>query len=211
MPGTYLVKLTVGPEEIVKPLVVEEDPRVNLSPSERRTHFTTVMRLFNMIKAQDEARRTLSSLRAKVSGIKSAESFKQADQKAKDTVVAIEKRLESLNARLTPAQTRRQSMVESAERSPESVPADEQPAPEPQLPRNVIGQRAALLMNSVESITELPSRGIQADINSLSRDLKEFIAEVNSISQKELPALASRFKPSTPAAAQIPPRVDARW
>jgi hypothetical protein len=211
MSGTYLVRLTVGTEEITRPLVVEEDPRVNLSPSERRAHFNTVMRLFNMTRAQNETRSTLAGLRSQLTAIKESAAYKQADAKAREPVAAVEKRLADLNARLNPAQQRRPSMVEMAKRSPDSV-QDEQAEPEePPAPARVIGTRPMLLMSAVESITEVPSRGIQEEINSLSRDLKQAIAEVNQLSQKELPALSARFPPATAVSFQVPPRVEARW
>jgi hypothetical protein len=211
MPGAYLVRLTVGTEEVTRPIVIEEDPRVDLSSSERRAHFNTVMRLYNMTRAQDETRRALAGLRAQLASIKESAAYKQADAKGKEPVAAVEKRLEDLNARLNPAQPRRSSMVEMAERSPESVPDEQPQRPDPPAPARVIGTRAALLMNAVESITEVPSRGIQDEINTLSRDLKQAIAEVNQLSQRELPALAVKFRPSTAVSRQLPPRVEARW
>ena len=154
---------------------------------------------------------TLAALRAQVKSLKDSAGYNQADSKTKELLGTIDKRLETLNLRLNPPARRQAAQVEMAERSPESEPTEERPQPEAPAVKGVIGQRAALLMNSVESITEVPSRGLQEEINTLSRDLKQVVAEVNAISQRELPAIAAKLGPTGSAAAAPAPKVDARW
>jgi triosephosphate isomerase len=69
LPGNYLVKLTLGKEEQIKPIVVEEDPRLAHLTRERKVQYDTLMRLGGLQKSATVAQRTLQGVRRQVTAL----------------------------------------------------------------------------------------------------------------------------------------------
>jgi len=63
-PGEYTVKISVGSNETSKTVRVEEDPRINVSPADRATRRTALMRLYELRKTAERGQRTVAGLKA---------------------------------------------------------------------------------------------------------------------------------------------------
>lgn len=205
LPGLYLVRLKFGNEEQIKPVRVEEDPRLAHLVRERRAQHETLMRLGALQRSAILAQRALQNVRRQISALQQREALKSASTSLQDRVVALSARVDTLQARLAPRPVRSggrpagQSSTEggpsregaqegeSAPNEPETRPAAT-PSSQPILPRITSLQR------SLEAITEAPSRASMETVRLLEAEVKKLIAEVNEINGRVIPAINRELK-----------------
>ncbi len=63
LPGEYIVKLTVNGKEMTKPLVVEEDPRIKILPTDAEARLKTLLSINKIQKSGSDAQARLTNLR----------------------------------------------------------------------------------------------------------------------------------------------------
>lgn len=62
-PGEYAIKLKAGEKEAVQKVVVEEDPRVQISDAERAARLEAIQKAYELAKTADRDRRTISGIK----------------------------------------------------------------------------------------------------------------------------------------------------
>lgn len=180
LPGTYLVRLTVGKEEQTQPLQVEDDPRLRLSRADRKAHFDAAMRLHRLNGTVQEAVRSLRDLRAQITARQEARTMESASPALKAALAALLKQVMDISARL-----------QAETRGPQSERAGgEAPLPAPRVaPTETLGGRVLQLISSVDSITEAPSRAVRQEIEEITDAVKQIGREINALNQKAVPAI----------------------
>ncbi|MDW8209427.1 MAG: hypothetical protein RMJ43_16485 [Chloroherpetonaceae bacterium] len=197
----------VGNEEQIKPVRVEEDPRLAHLVRERRAQYDTLMRLGALLRSATLAQRALQSVRRQVSALQQKEALKSASASLQDRVAALSARVDTLQARIAPRPVRSggrpagqssseggpsQESAQEGERAPNDPGArpPSTPSSQPILPRITSLQR------SLEAITEAPSRASMEAVRSLEAEVKKLIAEVNEINGRIIPAINRELKVS---------------
>ncbi len=103
-PGEYTVKVSASGKDATKTLVVEEDPRISLSPGDRAACRDALMKLYELAKTTDKDRKTFTGLRdalaaaqeqwkkeaEKPDGLKIPENIRKAAEALKKKVEDIE-------------------------------------------------------------------------------------------------------------------------
>ncbi len=112
LPGTYLVRLSVGASEMTKPITVEDDPRLRISDRDRKASYTLLLRLSQLNGSAQEAQRALAKSRSELRGVESQEAYKTAPESLKNEVQSLLKRLTALEARLSVPQNNRGSELD---------------------------------------------------------------------------------------------------
>ena len=62
-PGEYTVKLKAGEKEAMQKVLVEEDPRVQISAADRAARFEAIQKAYDLAKTADKDRRTISGIK----------------------------------------------------------------------------------------------------------------------------------------------------
>jgi len=62
-PGEYTIKIKAGSKEATQKVVVEDDPRVQISPSDRAARHDAIDQLYAMAKTTDKDRRTIEGVK----------------------------------------------------------------------------------------------------------------------------------------------------
>jgi photosystem II stability/assembly factor-like uncharacterized protein len=102
-PGKYTVKVKAGTKEASQDVVVEDDPRVQISAEDRAARHDAVMKLYEMAKSADRDRRTITGLRdalttareqwkqqaARPNGVKIPEEIRKAAEELQKKVEAV--------------------------------------------------------------------------------------------------------------------------
>jgi photosystem II stability/assembly factor-like uncharacterized protein len=103
LPGEYVVKVAAGGHAMQKTVQVEEDPRIQLPVSERQRRLDTMMRITELQKRTDVARRAITAARTDLIALQ--ESWKKpgvakAPDAAKAAAENLKTRLEAINKRV---------------------------------------------------------------------------------------------------------------
>jgi len=197
LPGTYLVRLTAGKEEITRQIVVEDDPRIVQTDRERKERFDLVMRVNGISATYNQARTALTSLKTQVTTLVGEKELAAAPQPVKDRVTALNKRISALQTQLA------QGTKAAKAKEPEKAPADVSEKPTETTPGQAttptpgeFGANAApvqtnllLLNNSLDSITEPPSKSVREQIETLRAEVSQVAREVAALQEREIPAL----------------------
>jgi photosystem II stability/assembly factor-like uncharacterized protein len=197
LPGTYLVRLTVGKEQQTRPLRVEEDPRITLSSAELRARLDAQTRVLGLFRSAADARRSLQELRTRLGTLQSAPGLQAAPKPTRDVVAALAQKVGDLLARLT-----------QARRGPagQDAPPPQPETPEAPPPGGAVGGEQALtsrilaLAASLEGITEPPSRAMRQEGDELANALRQILRELNDLDEKAIPALNRQLQEQ-----QLPP------
>jgi photosystem II stability/assembly factor-like uncharacterized protein len=189
LPGTYTVRLTVDGTVYTAPITVEEDPRLKLSASERKAYYGTLERLSALYGSADRARRSLQEMIRQLEDVQKSEDFKKSPKATQDSLTGLLKQATELQTLLATART--PGGAAAAMGLP--VPDEE---PRPAL-RGALIARIGQMMNTLDSLTEAPSRAIRQDCDALAGEVRQMVKTVNDLNGKMLPALNKQLKASS--------------
>ncbi len=199
LPGTYLVKLKMGDTETIKPLTIEDDSRMTLTTSERKSYFNTQKQAATTYRNMEQARRALLSLRAQLTKLQDSDGMKGADKTLTADVKALAAEVETLSSMVTPRTPVRRPTTESdatAGTAPATAPPPaETPAQATTTPTiQPLSPRVSRVVNSLESIMEVPSKATTDELKAVTAEVNRVVGQVNSLSQRRIPELNRRLK-----------------
>jgi hypothetical protein len=176
LPGVYTVKVTAGESQNVKNVVVEEDPRIEISDDARRSHLEAVLRVGEMMAACDQGDATVQKLERRLSSLEDESSVPEEIRAA---IESISRKLEKLEMKLS-----RTGGIERRLGATGPPPRDR---PVPLYPR-LTG-----LYVSLNRYTKPPNQDEQERIHALSIELDHLLRDLREIEEEDLPALNQRI------------------
>ncbi len=190
LPGTYVVRLTVGQLEFTRPLKLEEDPRISLTNGERRALFELQVRVGALLREADQARRGLQALRDQLTILAGSDGLKAAPQDLKDAVAALAQKAAALGDRFQGALRRGPAARQDPdqERDAEQREMPRGPSSGPLIPR------LSQLLNGLDAITEPPSRAARRESDTLATELRQVFRETDALMEGEVAALNRRLR-----------------
>ena len=195
LPGEYRVRLSVGGREIIKPLVVEEDSRIQLAPADAEARLRALLALNRMQKAGDEARRALLNLRTQLDSLQDAlKKETNVSPSISSSVTGLIERVSDLQRRLAPTPSLGVNQRE------EAGPSD------PSLQLAVVS-RIGQLFNSIDSYTEPLSQKQTAQVDSLGKVLSTLVEDINRINAETIPSLNRQIAESGITMLKAAPRI----
>ena len=200
-PGKYTVKIKAGSKEGTQDVVVEDDPRLQISPADRAARSEAIQQLYAMAKTADKDRKTIEGIKE---GLKAAiEQWKKdADKPDAPKIPAeIQKAAEELQKNVD-------AVAEKYVREQQGLGNAGPPfvwKPEP-LPLQVQG-----LLRELDGFWEAPGGQQKEKLAELTPLVNDASAKVKKIAEEDLPALNKKMNDAgiphiVPAPPQRPGR-----
>jgi photosystem II stability/assembly factor-like uncharacterized protein len=170
LPGEYAVRVSTESLQASKNIRVEEDPRLQVSQSDRRAHFDSAMTLSRLYGSADLAREGLEAIQGQL---------KQLTQSLakNDTVPTLRAAIGNLAKRVNELELRIVAQPSGAAASP--LPG----TPSPLLPR------IAAIIGAIDGYTAPPTPSQQEQIQALSSELRTVLTDINKLSEQDIPSL----------------------
>jgi photosystem II stability/assembly factor-like uncharacterized protein len=183
LPGEYLVRLSVDGKETTKSLIVEEDPRIEITTADAEARLKIMLAINKLQKSGFDAQRTLDNLRTQLNSV--GESLKKqanVPQAVGSAVDSLLQEVRTVRAGLAP-QPRGPNQQESAG---------------PQAPdlANAVMIRVSRLFGELDSYTEPAVPRHQEELKKYTLQLNERIERVNKIITESIPNLNKRIAES---------------
>jgi photosystem II stability/assembly factor-like uncharacterized protein len=209
LPGTFLVRLTVGTRSMEKPLVVEDDPRLRISDADRRANYDLLVTLNGLYATTQEARRALERTTEQVKGVRAAEGDKEPPAALKPAIDSIVKRAEELDEKLTGARRQPQAARPAGQTSQTSQTSQtgqarqagqangesgEADRPRGSQPSGGFTSRIQQLVFSLDSLTEAPSAHAREETKAIAKDLKLVVQEINALNDRMVAGLNRQLR-----------------
>ncbi len=200
-PGKYTIKIKAGSREGTQEVVVEDDPRLQISPADRAARSEAIQELYGMAKTADKDRKTIEGIK---DGLKAArEQWKKDADKADAPKIPadIQKAAEELQKNVD-------AVAEKYAREQQGLGNAGPPfewKPEP-LPQQVQG-----LLRELDGFWEAPGGQQKEKLAELTPLVNDASAKVKKIAEEDLPALNKKMNDAgiphiVPAPPQRPGR-----
>ncbi len=200
-PGKYTIKIKAGSKEGTQDVVVEDDPRLQISPADRAARSEAIQQLYAMAKTADKDRKTIEGIKE---GLKAASEQwkKDADKPDAPKIPAeIQKAAEELQKNVD-------AVAEKYVREQEGLGNAGPPfvwKPEP-LPLQVQG-----LLRELDGFWAAPGGQQKEKLAELTPLVNDASAKVKKIAEEDLPALNKKMNDAgiphiVPAPPQRPGR-----
>jgi hypothetical protein len=200
-PGEYTIKIKAGSKEESQKVMVEDDPRLQISPADRAARSEAIQRLYAMAKTADKDRKTIEGIKE---GLKTAREQwkKDADKPDAPKIPAeIQKAADELQKRvdaIAEKYVREQQGLGNA-----GPPFEWKPEP---LPQQVQG-----LLRELDGFWEAPGGQQKEKLAELTPLVSDASVQVKKIAEEDLPALNKKMNDAgiphiVPAAPQRPGR-----
>jgi photosystem II stability/assembly factor-like uncharacterized protein len=180
LPGEYLVKLTVDGREMTRTVVVEEDPRIHISPDDAEARLKTLLALNKLQKSGYDTQRTLDNLRSQLNSLLDGLKRQQtASGNVQESVTA------AVNLILQEVSVLRRGL------SPQFSNPNQQEAagPPDQMSMGAVMVRINRLFGEIDSYTEPPHDRYQNQIQKYTSQLNAHIEKVNKVITESVPNL----------------------
>jgi hypothetical protein len=171
-PGAYTVKISVGEMEASKPVRVEEDPRITVTPEERAARHQALMRLYDLHKAADGAEKIVTGLKTSLTAAR--ESWKKPDvpkipENIQKAAEALAKQVDELHDKFV------------APHEPLGTAGPPLVYTPPPLP-----QRVGRLSSAIEGYTAAPTGQQSEQLEALAKLLDEAVGKVHKLVNEDL-------------------------
>jgi photosystem II stability/assembly factor-like uncharacterized protein len=182
-PGEYTVKIKAGAKEAAQKVVVEEDPRVQITAAERAARREAISKLYEIAKIAGKDRQTISGLKDALTAAR--EQWKKEGAKAGGLKIPeeIQKAAEELQKKVD-------AVAEKYLRPREALgsagpPLEWKPAPLP--------NRVQELLAELDSYTAAPGGQQKEKMAELAPLVTEASAQVKKLAEEDLPALNKKM------------------
>ena len=184
LPGTYLVRMTVGAEEQTREIKVEDDPRVHISDRDRRALYELQVRVMRLIQSYANARRAMGTLRTELTALRKTADTQRAPDAVKQVLTDLDKEIRGTQAIMADG---RRTTAKTAEKPAETGPATEsgQP-PQSSGQTGAVALRLNRLVSAVNGITEPVSRYQRQETEALTEVIRQVIDAVNALQNTEV-------------------------
>ncbi len=170
--GTYSVKVSLGSWSASKTVLVEEDPRIAVSGAERKEWYEACVAAARLWGQTDTANRSAASLKKQLTELQDSLKKKPKTPEAVTSAVkALVDKVEGIARRLS-----RQTPLGFA-----GAPLAEDPEP--------LLTKARGLYTTFSNVTAPPTEQHRALMGRLNKQVGAVVAEVNTLAEKEVPAL----------------------
>ena len=179
-PGNFTFKVTIGDKVVSKPVVVEEDPRLKVSPADRQVRWEAVMRCYKLSGEVSSVSQTIRKLHSALSTALQEWNRPDAPEipgELKQMAQDLLKKVSDLNEHY--ASGPRLWMGSS------SPQLDWRP---PTIPR-----RLSRLARSIEEYTAVPTLSQKVELESVSSFFQETRAAIEKLIEEDLPELNRRL------------------
>jgi photosystem II stability/assembly factor-like uncharacterized protein len=176
LPGEYTVKLTVDGKEMLKTVVVEEDPRIQLTPADALARVQAMLAINKLQKSGLAAQNSLTALRSQLNSLQ--ENLKKqanAPEAINNTVGTLLQEVGNLQRRLAP-------QFRGVNQQEEAGPAD------PSI-MSAVMIRISRLFAELDSYTEPATARHQEQLRKYTASLNAVIEQVNKLVSETVPNL----------------------
>ncbi len=183
LPGEYVVKLSVDGKEMTRSVMVEEDPRIQISPADAEARLKTMLAINKLQRSGNEAQRTLDNLRSQLSSLQ--DNLKKQSNTPESVIAAVGALLQEVGAlrnRLSP-QFRGPNQQEAA-------------GPPDQALTGAVMTRINRLFGELDSYTEPPSAQQKESLQKYTSLLNAHIEKVNKVITESVPNLNKQIAES---------------
>ncbi len=185
VPGTYQVNLTVGAETYKAPLVVKEDPRINVSAADLEKQLALALEIQGEVNAAHDAVNEIRSLQAQLGPLEKRLGATHKD--LSDAATALGKQADAIENHLI--DTRSKSGEDSL-----NFPV-------------LVADQMMALGGSVESGDAAPTAAERAVFDVLKKGIDAQVAAWNQLQKKDLASLNEKLKAANvPFVAPVPPK-----
>jgi photosystem II stability/assembly factor-like uncharacterized protein len=200
-PGKYTIKIKAGSKEATQEVVVEDDPRLQISPADRAARSETIQQLYAMAKTTDKDRKTIQGIK---DGLKAARDQwkKDADKpEAPKIPEEIQKAAEELQKKVD-------AVAEKYVREQQGLgnagpPFEWKPEPLP--------QQLQSLLRDLDGFWAAPGGQQKEKLAELTPLVSDNSALVKKIAEEDLPALNKKMNDAgIPHIVPAPPQRPAR-
>ncbi|MBI2834268.1 MAG: hypothetical protein HYX76_07560 [Acidobacteria bacterium] len=197
LPGVYTVKISAGGLQTTQTVKVVEDPRVQVSESDRRANLQAVVRLGRMLAQSESGERAITNLQSQLATVRETLG---ADPRASRAVgaalQAVSAKVDALEQRLshTGGITRQLGHT--------GPPPSGRPVP--------IYPRINRLYGELNTYTRAPLPEQQARMEAFSKELLALLGELNGLIEGDVPKLnrvltQNKLRPVDPGPRVEPP------
>jgi hypothetical protein len=182
LPGTYIVKLSANGREMTRQVLVEEDPRIRISPADAEARLKIMLAINKLQRSGLDAQRSLDNLRTQLTAVQDGLK-KQANlsEQINAAVTVLLQEVVGLRRGLSP-----QFRVQNQE---EAGPAD------PAIAAAVFS-RVNRLYGELDSVTEPATKRHQEQLKKLTSLLNTQIERINILITKSVPNLNKQIATS---------------
>ena len=177
-PGTYSIKVTAGAQSATSSVKVEEDPRIQISESDRTRWHDAQMKVYELQKSAYAARRSVQALTRQI------EDLQKSLKDTHDTPESVTSALKSASEQLDKIQRR---LVMVRDQSGFAGP------PLPGTPIPIIS-RLQRISFALEGYTAPPTPQQASELEVLSKDLNEWNADYNKFVDEEVTKLNKQMQ-----------------
>ena len=186
LPGEYTVKLIVDGKEVMsKLLLVEEDPRIQLSPNDAKARVEFLLALNKLQRTGTEGQNRVSALRSQLTSLQ--DNLKKQDAKPETLLAAVGKVLDEVvdvQNRLAP-QINRTGMISEAAGPADAAALAMQDAAMRQIAR---------LFDELDSYTEPVTAVHRARLPKLTTKLNGLVEQINRLVTETMPNLNKQIE-----------------
>ncbi|HEY6230694.1 MAG TPA: hypothetical protein VIW64_05490 [Pyrinomonadaceae bacterium] len=179
-PGTYVVRIAAGDKTATGNIVVQEDPRIQIVEADRGKLNAAIAKVFALQKSGETARRNMQSLKTQITTLQN--SLKDNPDVSKQTNDAVQKLSDALTAI-------QKKLVSPPDNSGSAGPAL------PDEPRPLLSQINSVAFG-LDSYTAAPTEDELVRIEDLSKQLKDFIAELNKFVAEDVASVNKQLRDS---------------
>jgi photosystem II stability/assembly factor-like uncharacterized protein len=179
-PGTYAIKIVVGDKTATGNVTVQEDPRIQIVEADRGKLNEAIAKVYALQKSGEAARKTMQSLKTQITTLQN--SLKENADVPKQVNDSVQKLLDQLTAI-------QKKLVSTPDSSGSAGPAL------PDEPRPLLSQINGVAFG-LDSYTAAPTEDEKTRIEDLSKQLKDFLAELNKFSGEDVNNLNKQLRDS---------------
>ncbi len=164
--GDYTVRVEIGDHQATQTIRVEEDPRIEISPADRRAQLAALQRLGRLIAALDQGHKTAEDLKTQISSLE--QSLGKAEgtpEILSSTVESTAEKVEELEKKLSRTGGQRRILY------PQQRP---------------LWSRLTRLYRALDGYTEAPGASGQRQIDALSQELNDLLGGLNQVIDEDL-------------------------
>jgi photosystem II stability/assembly factor-like uncharacterized protein len=164
--GDYTVEVSLGDHQVSQTVRVEEDPRLEISPADRRAHLAALQRVGRIIAALDNGHQTAVDLQNQIGSLQeSLEKSGAAPEALSSEVDAITEKIDELEKKLSRTGGQRRILY------PQQRP---------------LWSRVTSLYRTLDAYTEAPGTVNLKYIDAQSRELNELLNQLNQVIDQDL-------------------------
>lgn len=162
-PGEYVIKISAGDKSATANVLVQEDPRIQIVEADRSKLNDAIARVYGLQKSASAARTTMQGLRTQITALQN--SLKDNPEVSKPLNDSVQKLTEQLTAI-------QKKLVSTPDMTGNAGPAL------PDEPRPLLNQITSIAFG-LDSYTAAPTNDEMIRIDDLSKQLRDFIAELS--------------------------------